>query len=66
MDKLSEDLIDRSVSDEEGYTTPIDPLSSDKEGESYREEDHTVQSRDEELGMASYNSSVTEVDSGVF
>jgi hypothetical protein len=60
MDKLSEDLINCSVSDEEGYTTPIDPLSSDKEGKSYREEDHTVQSGDEELGTASYNSSVTE------
>jgi hypothetical protein len=61
-----EGLIDTSVSDDGGYTTPIDLLSSNEDGETYKEDDSSAQLADEELDTMSYNSSVTKVDSGVF
>jgi hypothetical protein len=62
----AEGLIDTSESDNGGYTTPINLLSSNKDGKTYKEDDSSAQSADEELDTTSYNSSVTEVDSGVF
>ncbi len=66
IEKASEELTDSLVSDKEGYITLTNPLSSNKGGESYKEEDSTDKPGDEELGAASYNSSATEVDSGVY
>ncbi len=66
MEKASEELTDSLVSDEEGYITPIDPLSSNKGGESYKEDDSTGQPGNEEFDAVSYNSSATEVDLGVY
>jgi hypothetical protein len=42
MEKASEELTDSSASDKEGYITPINPLSSNKEGESYKEDNSTI------------------------
>jgi hypothetical protein len=53
-------------SDDGGYTTPINLLSSDKDVETYKEDDSSAQLADEELDTTSYNSSVNKVDSGVF
>jgi hypothetical protein len=61
-----EGLIDTSESDNGGYTTPIDLLPSDKDGKTYKDDDPPAQLADKELDITSYNSSVTEVDSGVF
>jgi hypothetical protein len=62
----AEGLNDTSESDNGDYTTPIDLLSSDEDGETYKEDDSSAQSTDEELDTTSYNSSVTEVDFGMF
>jgi hypothetical protein len=64
--ETAEGLIDTSESDSGGYTTPIDLLSSDKDGETYKDDDPPAQLADKELDITSYNSSVTKVDSGVF
>jgi hypothetical protein len=64
--ETTEGLIDTSESDNGGYTTPIDLLSSDKDGETYKDNDPPAQLADKELDITSYNSSVTKVDSGVF
>jgi hypothetical protein len=64
--ETAEGLIDTSESDNRGYTTPIDLLSSDKDGKTYKDDDPPAQSADKELDITSYNYSVTEVDSGVF
>ncbi len=64
--ETAEGLIDTLESDNGGYTTPINFLSSNKDGETYKEDDSSAQSADEKLDTTSYNSSVTEVDSGVF
>ncbi len=62
----AEDLTNTSESEEGGYTTPIDILSSDEDGKTYEGDDSPAQSEDEELDKKSYTSSVTKVDSGVF
>jgi hypothetical protein len=64
--ETTEDLIDTSESDNRGYTTPINLLSSEKDGKTYKDDDPPAQSADKELDITSYNSSVTKVDSGVF
>ncbi len=65
MDAAKE-LTDTSGSEEGDNITPTNILSSDKDGETYEGGDSSAQSKDEELDMKSYTSSVTEVDSGVF
>ncbi len=62
----AEELTDTSELEEGGYTTPIDILSSNKDGKTYKGDNSPAQSEDEELDKKSYTSSVTEVDSGVF
>jgi hypothetical protein len=62
----AEGLINTLESDDGGYTTPINLLSSNKDGKTYKEDDSSAQSADEELDTTSYNSSVTKVDSGMF
>jgi hypothetical protein len=64
--ETTEGLIDTSESDNGGYTTPINLLSSDKDSKTYKDNDHPAKLADEELDITSYNSSVTKVDSGVF
>jgi hypothetical protein len=46
--ETAEGLIDTSESDNGGYTTPIDLLSSDKSGETYKDNDPPAQSADKE------------------
>ncbi len=66
MEKALEELTDSLALDEEGYITPIDPLSSNEGGETYKENNSTGQPGDKELDAASYNSSATEADLGVY
>ncbi len=62
----AEELTDTSGLEEGDNITPINILSSDKDSETYEGGNSSAQSKDEELDIKSYTSSVTEVDSGVF
>ncbi len=59
-------LIDTLTSDNGSHTNPINLLSSGKDGKTYKGDDSIAQSKDEELDMKSYDSNITEVNSGVF
>jgi hypothetical protein len=66
MEEASMALIDTLTSDEGSHTNPINLLSSGKDGKTYKGDNSIAQLKDEELDMKSYDSNITEVNSGVF
>jgi hypothetical protein len=65
MEEASMALIDTLTSDDGSHTNPINLLSSDEDGKTYKGDNSIAQSKDEELDMKSYDSNITEVNSGV-
>jgi hypothetical protein len=62
MAKASGDLID--TSDEGTYNTPLDPLTDDDKGETYKESNSNAKLGDDNLSTSEYASDDVEVESG--
>jgi hypothetical protein len=65
MEAASEELTNTSE-DEGTHNIPIDLLSSNNNGKTYKENDSTANPGDDELSMLGYVSDVVKVDSGKF
>jgi hypothetical protein len=64
MAEASGDLI--NTSEDETYNTPLDPLTDDDEGETYKESDSNAKLGDDDLSMSEYASDAMEVESEEF
>jgi hypothetical protein len=65
MEAASEELTN-TLEEERTHNTPIDLLSSNDDGKTYKEDDSTANPGDNELSMLGYVSNAVKVDSGKF